>query len=242
MCTGRVFLTTTCLVILGLGGFCSSALAQADFSLSLGSGVVADPGQRIPLSVILSSSDSVAGLDMLVEFDPVLLANSTAQALTRFQYFSYDNSAPGKLRITARRRHSDSSFISPLAPGLDTLGLIWVTITSEDLLTDVQTPVLFYEDPVTPFADNRLVGSDSSFVTPPELVLADGGVFIRHPIYGDVNDDGYEYTIADAIFFFNFLAGSQRFDSRQKANSDVNRDGVQASMTDFIQLIKIIAE
>ena len=107
---------------------------------------------------------------------------------------------------------------------------------------DIEAPVSFFEDGTTPFADNRLEISDGSFVTPPELRLNPGGIFIRHPLYGDVNDDGYPYTIADVIFFFNCLAGSQRLTPRQRANSDVNKDGVQASMTVFILLLKIIAE
>jgi hypothetical protein len=57
-----------------------------------------------------------------------------------------------------------------------------------------------------------------------------------------VNDDGYAYTIADAIFFFNFLAGSQKLTPRQRANSDSNKDGIQASISDVLHLLKVIAE
>jgi len=179
---------------------------------------------------------------MLVEFDPVLLISCSVDFLTRFQYASYDNSVAGRLRITARRHHSDSTHLPPIPPGTDTLCLVCLDITSEDLLMDIQTPVIFSDDPATHFADNRLVRSDSSFISPPGLSLIDGSLFIRHPLYGDVNDDGYAYTIADAIFFFNFLVGNQEFTTRQRANSDVNRDGAQTSMADFIQLIKVIAE
>jgi hypothetical protein len=87
-----------------------------------------------------------------------------------------------------------------------------------------------------------LIAPDSSFIEEPDLELTDGSVFIRHPLYGDVNDDGYPYTIADAIFFLNFLAGRQGLTPRQKANSDVTRDGIQASMSDFINLVAIITE
>ena len=237
------FLTIVCLGVLNLGVFCSFGFAQTDFSISLSSSVVADPGQtEVPLYMVIFSVDSIAGVDMLVEFDPDLLIHSWVELLTRFQYVSYDTSVPGRIRIVGRRHHPDSTFLGPLAPGTDTLGLIRVNVTSQDLLMDIETPLSFFEDPVTPFADNKLTKSDSSFIIPPELILSDGGVFIRHPLYGDVNDDGYAYTIADAIFFLNFLAGSQELSSRQRANSDVNKDGVQASMGDFIQLIQVIAE
>jgi hypothetical protein len=115
-------------------------------------------------------------------------------------------------------------------------------VTSPDPLSDLIVPLSFLDDAATQFADNRLVKSDSTFITPPELALTDGSVLIRYPLYGDVNDDGYVFTIADAIFLFNYLSGTQELSSRQKANSDINRDGVQAGMTDFIQLITVITE
>ena len=237
------FLTIVCLGVLNLGVFCSFGFAQTDFSISLSSSVVADPGQtEVPLYMVIFSVDSIAGVDMLVEFDPDLLIHSWVELLTRFQYVSYDTSVPGRIRIVGRRHHPDSTFLGPLAPGTDTLGLIRVNVTSQDLLMDLETPLSFFEDPATPFVDNRLTRSDSSFIIPPELILSNGSVFIRHPVYGDVNDDEYAYTIADAIFFLNFLAGSQELSSRQRANSDVNKDGVPASMGDFIQLIQVIAE
>jgi len=232
-----------CLGILNLGGLFSPGFAQGDFSICLSDEVVADPGQAgVELYMVLTSVDSIAGIDMLLEFNPELLTFSSVELLNRFQCISYDTSVPERVRIVGRRHHPDSTYLGPLTPGTDTLGIIWMNVTSQDLLLDVEAPVSFFEDLGTPFADNRLVRSDSSFITSPELMLIHGSVLIRHPLYGDVNDDGYAYTIADAIFFFNFLAGSQKFSFRQRANSDVNKDGVQASMTDFLELIRVIVE
>ena len=231
------------LAIFGVLAICVPASARGEFSLSLDSPVEADPGQPgLPMHFVLTKSDSVAGVDMLMEFDPGMLSCSSVSFLTRFQHATYDNSLPGKLRIIARRHHPDSTLLASLGPGTDTLGIIWLQVTSQDLLSDLSVPFGFLDDATTQFADNRLVRSDSSFVTPPELGLTDGSVLIRYPLYGDVNDDGYVFTIADAIFLFNYLSGTQELSSRQKANSDVNRDGVQAGMTDFIQLITVITE
>jgi hypothetical protein len=229
--------------VLNLLALCAPGSARGDFSMSLGWVVEADPGQLgLPMHFVLARSDSVAGVDMLIEFDPGMLSCSGVSFLTRFQHVTYDNSVPGELRIVARRHHPDSTHLSPLGPGTDTLGFIWLDVTSQDLLSDLEVPLSFFDDAATPFVDNRLARSDSSFVTPPELVLIDGSVLIRYPLYGDVNDDGYAFTIADAIFFFNYLSGIQKLSPRQKANSDVNRDGAQGSMTDFIRLITVITE
>jgi hypothetical protein len=239
----RIYRSIVCLAALGMLAICAAGSARGDFSISLGSSVEADPGQvGLPMPFVLTRSDSVAGVDMLMEFDLGMLKCNSVSFLTRFQHATYDNSVPGRLRIVTRRHHPDSSHLSPLGPGTDTLGLIWLEVTSQDLLSDLNVPIDFFDDAATPFVDNRLVQGDSSFVTPPELDLTDGSVSIRYPLHGDVNDDGYAFTIADAIFFFNYLSGSQRFSSREKANSDVNSDGVQASMTAFIRLITVIAE
>jgi hypothetical protein len=237
------FLTILLLGILNLFWASSVVRAQADYSLSLSQTVLADPGEQgVCLYLVLTSADSVAGFDAMLEFNSELLTPNTVESLCRFQLFDYDFSSPEKVRITARRHVSDSVSIPSLAPGLDTLGCISMTITSQDFLIDIETPVVFLDDPETSYPDNRLISPDSSFIEGSDLELINGSVFIRHPLYGDINDDGFSNTIADAIFLLNFLAGRQGLTSRQKANSDVNRDGVQASMADFIRLVTIITE
>jgi hypothetical protein len=239
----RWFLTILFWGILNLFLAGSVARAQADYSLSLSQSVLADPGEDgVCLYLVLTSVDSVAGFDVLLGLNPELLTPTMVEPVCRFQLFGYEFSSPGQVKIIARRHVPDSIFLSPLTPGVDTLGRILVRATSQDLLVDVEAPVEFTEDPETPYPDNRLITPDSSFIEEPELELTHGSVFIRHPLYGDVNDDGYPNTIADAIFFLNFLAGGQELTPRQKANSDVTRDGVQASMADFIHLVAIITE
>jgi hypothetical protein len=239
----RWFLTILFLGILNLWGASSVTFAQGDYSLSLSRNVLANPGEGdVCLYLVLAKLDSVAGFDVFVKFNPELLTATGVEPICRFQLFNYDFSLPGEVRIIARRHDSDSTYLSPLPPGSDTLGYISVRITSQDLLVDIEAPVEFSDDPKTSYPDNRLIAPDSSFIEEPDLELNDGSVFIRHPLYGDVNDDGYPNTIADAIFFINFLAGRQGLTPRQKANSDVTRDGIQASMSDFINLVAIITE
>jgi hypothetical protein len=237
------FLTILLWGILNLVGASSVTQAQVDYSLSISRSVLADPGEQgVRLYFIFTSIDSVAGFDMLVKFNTELLTPTTVQPTCPFQVFNYDLSSPGQVRIVGRRGISDSVFFSPLPPGQDTLGYILVSITPQDLLIDIETPVEFKEDPITPNSDNRLMRSDGSFIEGSDLELTNGSVFIRHPLYGDVNDDGYPNTIADAIFLLNYLSGRQELTPRQKANSDLNRDAVQASMADFMNLVAIITE
>jgi len=239
----RWFLTILFLGILNLFGASSVSRAQANYSLSISKSVLANPGEEgVCLYFVLATTDSMAGFDMFVEYNPELLTPTMIQPTCRFQTFSYYHSSPGKIRITARRHVSDSTYLSPLSPGKDTLLCIFVSITLQDLLIDMETPVEFLEDPQTTDPDNRLITPSGGFIDEPELKLTNGSIFIRYPLYGDINDDGYPNTVADAIFFLNFLAGRQRLTPRQKANSDVNQDGVQASIADFIQLVNIITE
>jgi hypothetical protein len=239
----RWLLTILFLGILNLLGTHSAAFAQADYSLGISKSVLANPGEDdVCLYLVLDKPDSVAGFDALVKFNPELSLVTQVKPTCRFQLFDYDLTVPGEVKITGRRHVSDSTYLSPLPSGRDTLGYILVKITSQDLLVDVEAPVEFLEDPSSPYADNRLIAPNGSFIEEPTLELTDGSIFIKHPLYGDINDDGYPNTIADAIFFLNFLAGRQGLTARQKANSDVNRDGIQESMADFINLVAVITE
>ncbi len=237
------FLTIVWVGVGILVGFSSFGYAQGDPVLSVSYRVTADPGQTdVPLYLVLTNSNPTAGVDIFLQYDRNLLTYSTVDWLTRFQYIACDTSLSGKIKTILRRHRADSTYLGPLAPGTDTLGVIKMKVTTMDLLADVEAPVRFWDNPLTPFVDNRLVKEDSSFIIPPTLNLREGSILIRHPLYGDVNDDGYPNTIADVIFFVNALVGGQSFTSRQRANSDVNRDGVQGSMTDFIELIRIVVE
>jgi hypothetical protein len=224
-------------------GVFSWSYASGDHVLSLSYKVTADPGQaNVPLYLVVTSSTPTAGVDVYLQLDRDILRFSGVEFLTRFQYARYDTTVSGKLKIALRRHHPDSTSLGPLTAGTDTLGVIRVKVTSADLLNDVESEISYWENPLTPYEDNRLVNPDSSFVVPPALTLQPGSVFIRHPLYGDLNDDGYPYTIADVIFMVNFLTGSQNLTPRQRANADINRDGVQGSMTDFLELIRIVTE
>jgi hypothetical protein len=234
----RVFI----LSVFCLQALTTMGLAQGEYSIELEDGVVADPGQTVPLGLVVTSPDSVAGLDVLVEFDPEILTFSWFEALRRFQLVTVATPQPGRVTLTLRKQHPDSSGLSALAPGTDTLCQIGLTVTTQDLLADVHSAVEFVEDGGTPFDDNRLVRTDSSFVVAPGLQRNDGGILIRHPLYGDVNDDGFAATVADIIFLANYLGGTQQLTSRQRSNADVNRDGFQAGMADFTELIRMVVE
>lgn len=234
----RVFI----LSVFCLQALTTMGLAQGEYSMELEEGVVADPGQTVPLGLVVTSPDSVAGLDVLVEFDPEVMTFSWFEALRRFQLITVATPQPGRVKLTLRRQHPDSTGLPALAPGTDTLGQMGLTVTTQDLLTDVHSAVDFVEDEETPFNDNRLVRNDSSFVVPPELQRNNGGVFVRYPLYGDVNDDGFAGTVADIIFLANYLGGTQQLTSRQRANADVNKDGFQAGMADFTELIQMVVE
>jgi hypothetical protein len=114
-------------------------------------------------------------------------------------------------------------------------------VTSEDLGYDLLTHVTFYEDPNTPFPDNFILLEDGSWIIPPDLSLIPGDILIIHPLYGDINLNEYPYEIGDAVVFLNYFMGLTEFNRRQYANSDCNRDGIQASIADLVYLLAIVS-
>ncbi len=63
-----------------------------------------------------------------------------------------------------------------------------------------------------------------------------------HGPYGDVNMDGIRYTIADAVYFMEYLKGQVELEDEgyQGTASDINRDGHQWTIADLIYLVNII--
>jgi len=66
------------------------------------------------------------------------------------------------------------------------------------------------------------------------------GVELDGP-YGDVNCDGIPYTIADAVFFMEYLKGADvELCDWSATASDINRDGHQWTIADLIMLVNIL--
>jgi len=212
------------------------------FELKISSEVFASPGEEnVAVPISLLSSDSVYSFNLFLTFDPSILTPTMVVPALFFQYFDFDINDPGKIGITAKVDVPQAPpHIPPIPPGNTVLLNILFNITSRDLGSDYLCPINFADDYSTPFPDNFLGISNGYVVTVPKLILTDGAILIRSPLYGDLNLDGIPYTVPDAILFINFLLGRESLNSEQLINSDVNRDGLLGTVADLIFLIDVL--
>jgi hypothetical protein len=211
------------------------------YELYIGPLIEAYPGQDdllIPLRVAVS--EPTVGINVRLTFDASLLVPLIVAPNFFYQSFVVDLSEPGEILINLLTNVPAPPDVPPIEG--DTI-FAWIIccVTTEDPGYDVLTEMVFFEDPYTPYPDNSLLLENGGWITPPELVLTPGEILIISPLYGDININGFPYEIGDAVTFMNYFMGLTEFNARQYANSDCNRDGIQASIADLVYLLNEIS-
>ena len=200
-------------------------------------GIPGDPAFFIPINV--SFSQPVVSIQLILSYDPAVLIPTLLAPNMFFQSFTYDISLPGRIRMSLVTDLPPPPYVPPIQ-GDTTVAWISCRVYSCDLGYDYLTHITYYDDPQTPFQDNFAVRENGNIITPPELSLIQGDIIIWHPDYGDINANTYPWEIGDAVTFFNFFMGLTQFNRRQYANSDCNRDCVQATISDLVFLLRTI--
>jgi hypothetical protein len=211
------------------------------YEISFGELIEAIPGEPgLLIPIWISVSQPTVGVNIVLSYDQSLLTPNVVAPNMFFQSFAADLSFPGRIYINLLTDLPPPPQIPPIEG--DTI-FAWIScgVTSEDLGYDLLTHMDFYEDPNTPYPDNSILLEDGTWIIPPNLSLIQGDILIIHPLYGDINLNGYTYEIGDAVTFLNYFMGYTEFNRRQYANSDCNRDGVQASIADLVYLLAVVS-
>ncbi len=198
------------------------------------------PGQNnllIPLWVDVSAP--TVGINTTMIYDPSLIQPILVAPNFFYQSFNVDMSEQGTLRINLLTDLSPPPYVPPIE-GDTIFAWLLCEVSIEDPGYDILTFLDFFEDPYTPYPDNSLLLDDGGWITPPQLLLTSGDILIFSPLYGDININGFAYEIGDAVTFMNYFMGLTEFNARQYANSDCNRDGIQATIADLVYLLCVI--
>lgn len=211
------------------------------YQIDFGGLLEAFPGETdLYVPIWIDASQPVIGINILFNYDATLLSPSHIVPNMFFQYFVVDHSLPGRVRLNLYTDLPPPPQVPPI-DGDTIFAWIGCTVTTEDLGYDLLTHFTFYDDPVTPYPDNSVLLEDGSWVVPPSLSLVQADILIVSPLYGDINVNGFAFEIGDAITFLNYFMGQIEFTRRQYANSDCNRDGIQASIADLVYLLGVIS-
>jgi len=129
----------------------------------------------------------------------------------------------------------------------------WDDLTcTENTLSDPTGYQLFVSDNLDQFDTLECSLTGPNYNIRPHIRFIDGGVHISGEgleWIGDININNYPYEIADAVLFANyFIYGEDVFQDDpywrdiQINATDVNQDGIELSVSDFVFLIRIILE
>ncbi len=236
-----IFLFFASAVSRATGSSYSPTVPTDTYEISFGPLIEAFPGEPdLLIPVRISVSQPTIGVNIVISYDQSLFTLGAVAPNMFFQRFIVDLSIPGRIYINLLTDLPPPPQIPPLEG--DTI-IAWIVcaVTSEDLGYDLLTHITFYEDPDTPYPDNSLLLEDGTWIIPPNLSLIRGDILIIHPIYGDINLNEFAFEIGDAVTFLNYFMGLTEFNRRQYANSDCNRDGIQASIADLVYLLAVVS-
>jgi hypothetical protein len=221
------------------------------FSLSIDTTSVY-PGEVAELGINLMNLEEVAGLNLLINYDPSVLTlidiNKSEGRIDGWEYFTYAthvNGLNGDVRITATADIGDDTVTPSLAPGDGPI--IWLTFqTSFDLnYAGFSAPVNFVFRDVVLEDDNTMTSPDGEKITQ-DMINYDGGYIrikdVSLNTIGDVNLNGVVFEIGDAIYLTNFFINPIAYPLSpvQLLNSDVNRDGYGGTIADLVYLINAL--
>jgi hypothetical protein len=210
-----------------------------DYEIMIGpqdDAIPGDPEFMVPINA--SFAEPIVRINLLMSFDPTVLTPILLAPNIFVQSFTYNLNTPGRIQMTLITDLPPPPDVPPIQ-GDTTVAWIMFRVYSCYIGYDYLTTIEYIEDPVTPFRDNYIVRDNDDIIMPPALSLTPGSVVIRMPLYGDINLNTYAYEIGDAVTFMNFFMGAP-FNRRQYANSDCNRDCVQASISDLVYLLAVI--
>ncbi len=196
--------------------------------------------QNVAVPIALHNSQPVEYIHLIITYDASLIRPRSVAPAIFFQLASFDINTPGRIEVELERDLIPPPYVPPIPPGDTIVAYISMDVIVNDLGRDMGTFIEFIEDVNTPYPDNLLLLSNGYFIIPPQLVLQRGEFFIFRPLYGDLNLNGDPFEVGDVVTFVSFFTGAIHFSPRQMANSDCNRDNLQATIADFVYMLRII--
>jgi len=229
--------------------FSITVLPSGDFVLSVAQ-VDGYPGDIVTVPLELVNLDSIGGFDLLLHFDVTALnllnVTRTNTRTSNWEFFSFQENyqnISGDLKLVGFANIPDIYPTPPLPPGQGVIANLIFQINSDPGFAGFSIPVNFKFNDST---DNTLSDASGNLIYQSDITYRDGHVNIIRTqlLIGDINLNGIPFEIGDAVRFANFLSDPVNFpfNAQQYANSDVNQDGIPATIADLVYLLRIIVE
>jgi hypothetical protein len=208
-------------------------------------------GSQASLDILLNSQLPVGSFNLLVNYDPSVMALTnvvkTGTRASYFESFVYTpnvGGTPGNVRIVGLASLTGVP-ASALPAGSGAIATLNFQTTSDLAYSGIALPVHFVFQDIGTLNDNTMTTEAGVKIPQTAIQYANGYVKMKEIgtiKIGDINLNGVAFEIADAIYFTNHFVdpGRNPFDLLQYANSDVNHDGLVATISDLVRLISIL--
>ncbi len=213
--------------------------------------VTVDLGSLATVPIELDNRLPVGSFNLLVNYDPsVLSLINVTRAGTRTNNFESFVVTPnvggttGNLRIVGMASLTGQPSAA-LTAGSGPIANLNFQTTGDLSYSGLSLPVKFIFQDLATQNDNTMT-TDSGVKIPQSAITYANGYVLMKSIgninIGDINLNGVAYEISDAIYFSNYFVNPAQyhFNALQYANSDVNHDGMLATIADLVRLINII--
>lgn len=207
-------------------------------------------GEIVTLPVSLVNKDSIGGCQLLLHYDPSALilkpVSRTATRTANWESFSVvlnPGGNQGDIRIVGIADLPNQTNTPPLDTGQGPIVNLTFQISEDPSIAGFTIPVTFK---FTDQLDNTLSDDKGDLIGQGSITYKNGSVFIKqfNILLGDINLNGFAFDIGDAVRLANYFIDPVKnaLNAQQIANSDVNQDGITASIADLVFLIRRIVE
>jgi len=220
--------------------------AQTIYELTIGA-AEGYPSETVDISVNLMNLEPISSLNLLLNYDATaLLLSGISESGTRlesFEYFTYSlnyNTQKGDIKVIAVADETDPRVA--LEPGDGSILNLRFYITGDYTFAGYSVPLRFVFKDIFFENDNTFTDPDGVKIGREAIVYNDGYILIQKADFssvGDINLNGINYEISDAIYYINYFIdpGSFPLNPEQRANGDVNQDGISPTIADLVYLI-----
>ena len=203
-------------------------------------------GEQVTISLSMLNRVPVSGFDVLLGYDRSLLtyvsAVKTSTRIASWLQFNVAATPDGKVVLSARANPANPS-ANPLAIGNGEIAKITFQISSDLSFAGFHSIVSYAI--INPLAENENIayGGDGVVIARTQTLYTTGGVLVKkyQGLIGDINLNAVPFEIGDVVYFTNFFMDPIKYPltGARLQNSDVNQDGVPATLGDLIRLIQI---
>jgi hypothetical protein len=205
-------------------------------------------GGKVRIPINLNNPDSVSGIELLIQYDPstytFLDLTKDGTRASNWEYYVYREKTWGLfqlIKIVGICDFPNELSTPSLPPGDGPIAYLDFKMTSNTWFAGLLIPLEFY---YFDFTDNTFSNSMGEFISRDKINLSNGGVLLKTGdlLLGDINLNGIPFEVGDAVRLAAYFTYGTPLNQQQLLNSDVNQDGLWATLADLIYLIARILE